>query len=586
MKKFISLILVVTVCVKLYAQNATIIYQGSTLSNINNCSSCCNVFNQSGNNPKVGGFSHYSVSGGATFDGTSIKMQTQVNIQSNKNTGTAYAIGYTFKTGYSYIITIDMGYTANPNTAFPALTLSTRQSLPNPNDTDPISCGPVQGAKYSSSVGSVIYKVYPSQTAVKTYTIPTFSVIAQATYLILTVSDGGPNGTTALINKITITESLPLPSFTLSSNSTSVACGSTTPVTFTAAGSNIPAGATVAYTWNLGANNGWRYNNAAAPATISTSTNQIALTPVCGSALSSVSATATVNGTPYNAAAISVSIAKPVFTIDGGDAVCNSSTYTLSSALPCGATVTWAASPAGKVSLAASGNQVTLTKIAEGNINLTATISNACGNTATAFRNIRVGSFSNNEISIGGPTTACPYQSANYAASLLPGASYSWFWSGDWTYSYGQGTNGLSLDIGGNPFTGVVGVQISNACGVSGSPLLLYVTVNTCSWMRVADSASAADEANADSVLASSKMAVYPNPATNEITITAPQILQEQTEAVFVNMLTNDRAYSKTLPKGKQQITLSVGHLRKGQYALMLKNKKGNIIKTWRVVLQ
>jgi hypothetical protein len=78
------------------------------------------------------------------------------------------------------------------------------------------------------------------------------------------------NSQTILVQKITITETVsapPPPTFTATFSPTSVLCGSSTPVTFTAAGSNIPAGATVSYTWNLGANNGWLYNGSPAPAT-------------------------------------------------------------------------------------------------------------------------------------------------------------------------------------------------------------------------------------------------------------------------------------------------------------------------------
>lgn len=69
-----------------YSQNATVIYNGSSLSNINSCPQCCNVFNQSGNNPSVGGLVHWPVSGGATFDGTNINMQTRLAPFANPET--------------------------------------------------------------------------------------------------------------------------------------------------------------------------------------------------------------------------------------------------------------------------------------------------------------------------------------------------------------------------------------------------------------------------------------------------------------------------------------------------------------------
>lgn len=75
-----------------YSQNATVIYNGSSLSNINSCPQCCNVFNQSGNNPSVGGLVHWPVSGGAIFDGTNIQMETRKDDINGINNGTAYAL--------------------------------------------------------------------------------------------------------------------------------------------------------------------------------------------------------------------------------------------------------------------------------------------------------------------------------------------------------------------------------------------------------------------------------------------------------------------------------------------------------------
>ena len=90
----------ISIGTKSNAQNASIIYSTSSLSIINNCPQCCNVFNQSGNNPTVGGLAHWPVSGGAIFDSTNIRLKTQMNTQQNIKTGTAYALAYPFKTGF------------------------------------------------------------------------------------------------------------------------------------------------------------------------------------------------------------------------------------------------------------------------------------------------------------------------------------------------------------------------------------------------------------------------------------------------------------------------------------------------------
>ena len=259
--------------VKVISQNATINYSSTSnnnLSNISNCPTCCNVFNQSGNNPAVGGYAHWPISGGAIYNGTSIEMQTRKSIQPLVDNGTAYGIAYPFKTGYNYVISIDLGYSANPTTAFPKITLSTRQTLPNANDSDPISCGPVSRSKFVYSIGTIIKEILPDVSTKKTYATDPFSVNSQQNYLALTVSDGGANITTALIFKVSITESAPSPSFSLASSISSIQCGATTPVNFTV--TNSGSSTTVSgFSWNLGsASNGWLYDGSVAPATITT----------------------------------------------------------------------------------------------------------------------------------------------------------------------------------------------------------------------------------------------------------------------------------------------------------------------------
>lgn len=173
MKKISNFVFILLISsIKLNAQNANIVYQVSNL-----CTSCCNVFNQSGSSTIVGGYNHYPVSGGAAFDGTNVKMLTQFDATNNKNTGTAYAIGYTFKTGYNYIINIDAGYTASPPTAFPRLRVSLRSALPLPGDSDPLSCGAVSSNKYLNSIGDVIKDLFVSPQAIQTYTVSHFQLL-------------------------------------------------------------------------------------------------------------------------------------------------------------------------------------------------------------------------------------------------------------------------------------------------------------------------------------------------------------------------------------------------------------------------
>lgn len=73
-----------------------------TTSGLPTSSSICNVFNMTPAHT-VGGFEHWPVSGGATFDGTNLKLQTQYAFSpTSSNLGTAYAIKIPFQAGHSY----------------------------------------------------------------------------------------------------------------------------------------------------------------------------------------------------------------------------------------------------------------------------------------------------------------------------------------------------------------------------------------------------------------------------------------------------------------------------------------------------
>lgn len=215
---------------------------------------------------------------------------------------------------------------------------------------------------------------------------------------------------TVRIRKIRIVETAPATSFTLSPSSVNISCGSTTPITFTATGTNIPSGATVSYSWNLGTtSNGWLYNGNPAPQIISTSTtNTLTLTPVCGATQSSVSATASINSTNYNTNTSAVSVIAPSLTIQGNSSFCSgTSVYSLVGTIPCNATVTWSASPSGIVSLSPSGGSVTATKVGDGIATLTATV-NACNNFAVS-----------QPIAVGMPLIYNSYYVTNEGSSTL-----------------------------------------------------------------------------------------------------------------------------------------------------------------------
>ncbi len=434
-------------------------------------------------------------------------MQTQVNSQSNINNGTAYAIGYTFKTGYNYTMTVDMGYTANPSTAFPKLTMSVRTTLPNPNDSDPISCGPVSSSKYLSSVGDIVQIVYPSQTSIQTYNIPQFSVPSQRNYLVLTISDGGLNGTTALINKITITESIAI-SFTLSPSTLQIPCGSATTQTFTVNNVNNTPG-TIIYNWNLGSsNNGWIYNGSPAPQSFQTTTNSINLTPSSGStSLSNVSVTINLNGSNNTTLTSTISRSSGAtqgsyLPMTGSSIVCGSSENYSLTGVPAGATVSWSLGgvytngsylPLQNVcTLSSNGTLATLTKVNNGTVTLLATITNCDGIQQYSSKTVTFGvpelygnaGYYIDNIYLTQPIegTATFLNSSSFYITLESSGTNTYVWesssSSNANYNFGYTGNNFATCWWSTPlnpydYFGFT-VFTTNACGTRSDPMYFY----------------------------------------------------------------------------------------------------------------
>lgn len=166
----------------------------------------------------------------------------------------------------------------------------------------------------------------------------------------------------------------PLPTFTFSPTSLSLACGDTSSRTFTVTPANIPSGATVTYQWSY---SGW-----SGSATSSMST--VTLTPSSSISLpSNVSVTPFINGIAQTTRTCSITInpfTSPA-TISGANTICTldtSTTYTINAGA--GNTVNWSSSDLTKAIISTqSNNQATITSVANGTVTLTANIINSCG---------------------------------------------------------------------------------------------------------------------------------------------------------------------------------------------------------------
>ncbi|OAZ03667.1 hypothetical protein FLB_19450 [Flavobacterium succinicans] len=165
------------------------------------------------------------------------------------------------------------------------------------------------------------------------------------------------------------------PTFTLSPTSTSVACGDTSPRSFSVNATNIPPGASLSYVWSY---SGWSGT--------ATNTNTITLAPFPGTGLpSNVTVQPILNN--VNQAILSCSVNRAPFVsvseISGPKGICSGSgNYSISNTA--GQTVTWSLSNTAIGTLSNPSNTgVTVAFSGNGAQTLTATITNACGQIAT-----------------------------------------------------------------------------------------------------------------------------------------------------------------------------------------------------------
>lgn len=155
--------------------------------------------------------------------------------------------------------------------------------------------------------------------------------------------------------------------------------------------------------------------------------------------------------------------------ITGESIICSNGSYFIQG-IPRGTNVVWSASPSGIVSITANGPSATLTKISDGVITLTATISNACtvGNvsinmTVVIGTPVPEGIYGpNNDLCYNGRASESEYFSVPNSTNLL-----TYFWQ----------INGVGSDIGPgilvNPFRWGIGMHeikvrsYSATCGYS-----------------------------------------------------------------------------------------------------------------------
>lgn len=288
--------------------------------------------------------------------------------------------------------------------------------------------------------------------------------------------------------------------------------------------------------------------------------------------------------------------------ISGADAFCNSGTYSIPN-LPVNATVTWSADPAGIVNISptVNSNPVTLTKVGDGFVNLTATITGTCspnpvvgtkiiavGNVVTAYYNV----ISNYVVSNYNPfyfATGSVFQPAgqNVLFSLqvtTPNlSSVSWTVSGSYS-TYYSGSSFFNLYM----TTPNSGAYTRNTA---------YVTLNAigpCGPISYTYTFHAIVSVSGFSITTS------PNPANGKINLSIAKITDTVNVQNASSLLSNTSGRTKVYlydfntnilvkqwtyqETGSANYSLNVTGIKKGIY--VLKVERDNQTKTSKVILQ
>jgi len=197
-------------------------------------------------------------------------------------------------------------------------------------------------------------------------------------------------------------------------------------------------------------------------------------------------------------ACAAIQAATPVIT--GTTAFCASSVFTVSP-VPTGATVTWSVSAPGVVSLAPSGNQVTVTKVTQGFVTLTATITGGNGGYLTpSTLNINTyPALSSLSATMSG---ACANDYQTWYLAPIPNmqGATNWHWTVD---NPASGTYNIFSPYSQNTY-----VSVSGGGGVS------VTYTDACGETSHTDGVTIYSPCGR-----SMAIVAYPNPAGNQLTI-------------------------------------------------------------------
>lgn len=225
------------------------------------------------------------------------------------------------------------------------------------------------------------------------------------------------------------------PRFSITPSDYEVNCGNNALKTFTVINENDTPGPFIYY-WNVGS--GWHRDGSAVSGSFYTSTNSITLEPVSFPPSDVKVEPEVVNGDNFEQliSIVTLSDFNPtIYQITGDNYVCDTGIYTISD-LPNYLSVQSASSSDSNIATVSVVNdQITVTKVSDGLVTITAIIENDCGQSVTRTKsNIQIGipASANNAVLIG-DSAVCGTQ--YYTYTLSGGANHPCINSVNWSVS-------------------------------------------------------------------------------------------------------------------------------------------------------
>lgn len=381
----------------------------------------------------------------------------------------------------------------------------------------------------------------------------------------------------------------PLPAFALSPATLALSCDDTNVKNFTVTPSNIPAGATVTYQWSF---SGWS-------GTATSSMSSVNLTPISGTTLpSSVTVTPFINGVakPSMSCIVSRGSFNPNYTITGNNQGCPGSTTAYSISVGTN-TVSWSVSnPALATLNTTTGNNVLLTGISNGSVNLNALVTNSCGQSKLVTKTIAIGTpvVTNNTIT-GGSSSEPINSTTQLSVAYVTGATgYNWTvnsQSSSCVDANGIPVGGVTLpkfSNGSNTITTVSPIAFVNWGSCPGDVVVNCSAVNACGNKGIGYkvvSVYGYGGGGGGEDPCQGKMTVSPNPVKDDVfvvNIALPPVdpcgpvLLDRTginNKVTIYDLQGNKVFSKEYDSNK--ISISNLNLRKGHYVIHADSNKG-----------